>query len=573
MKKRLLPLLLLASLLPPLFAACVEKSPAETGAPETVSRPETLPAETTGLPETAAPETAAPETKAPETAAPETEPETEPVAETDPETEPVTEAEPEPEPETEPVTEPETTAEPEPEPDPIVRLSNLALPPASYMKNPYSAITHIGDPYILYTGGKYYMYATSEMKCWRSTDLKTWTSVGQVYDYTACRFGDQKFWAPECHEYQGKFYLVFSAANKSTGRHSIGIAVADKPEGPFTDLLPEGAPLFSPGYSVIDASLFFDDDGKCYLFYSKDCSTNVIGKNHVSQSCGIELSPDLKSTVGEPVILTTPTEAWEKKSGSYIWNEGPCVLKHNGTYYLMFSANYYATTSYCVGYATAKSPLGPYTKPKNNPILQGSGPTTSGSGHNHYFLSPDGTEVYTVYHTQVDPANPSGNRTPNIDKLVFGEDGLLYANGPSAWNQPVPSGVSGFYKLTEGLSVSATGASAGSAALLLDELTGGSAVSLTAEDSVTLTIASPLRPATLWLYPGASATPESASVLVDGTYLIENVLFPSAEGAPLVFSFSSLPAGVTATTFEITVTPKSGKQACSLSELVLQYKK
>ena len=49
-----------------------------------------------------------------------------------------------------------------------------------------------------------------------------------------------------------------------------------------------------------------------------------------------------------------------------------------------------------------------------------------------------------------------------------------------------------------------------------------SAVSLTAEDSVTLTIASPLRPATLWLYPGAGATPESASVLVDGTYLIDS---------------------------------------------------
>ncbi|MBQ4297102.1 MAG: glycoside hydrolase family 43 protein [Clostridia bacterium] len=470
---------------------------------------------------------------------------------------------------TSPVTEAETGA---PE---LTALPAVDIPNGSFMKNPYNSITKIGDPSILYDNGTYYMYATAAMKCWRSTDLKTWSSVGRVYDYTACRFGDQKFWAPECHEYKGKYYLVFSAQSTKTNRHSIGIAVADKPEGPFTDLLPDGAPLFSPGYSVIDASLFFDDDGKCYLIYSKDCSTNKVNGKKTSQSCGIELTPDLKSTVGEPVILATPTEDWEKKSGNTLWNEGPCILKHDGTYYLMFSANAYSKATYCVGYATAKSPLGPYTKPENNPILQGDGVKTSGSGHNNYFLSPDGTEIYTIYHIHTDVKNPSGDRTPCVDRLVFGEDGLLYANGPTTWRQPVPSGTNGFYKLTKGLSLTAEGADGKNASRLLDGLTGEPSVRLSQDDAITLTLDDPANLSVLWVYPSAddALRPASFSVTVNGTYRFDDVLFSPSSNAPAALSFSPLKNEEPVRSLEICVTPREGSGQSALSEIVLQYKK
>jgi len=457
----------------------------------------------------------------------------------------------------------------------LILLENRDPIGASYTKNPYSSITQIGDPYILYADGAYYLYATSAMKCWRSSDLKTWSSVGRVYDYTACRFGDQKFWAPECHEYKGKYYLVFSAQSSKTNLHSIGIAVADRPEGPFTDLLPDGAPLFSPGYSVIDASLFFDDDGKCYLVYSKDCSTNKVNGKKTSQSCAIELTSDLRSTVGEPTVLSTPTEDWEKKSGSTLWNEGPCIFKHDGTYYLMFSANSYSKATYCVGYATAKNVLGPYTKPANNPLLQTDGEKVSGPGHNNYFLSPDGTEIYTVYHIHTDPKNPSGDRTPCIDRLVFGEDGLLYANGPTTWMQPVPSGTNGYCKLTEGVSVSADGVGDGVAARLLDGRTGSSYLMLAGTDTVTVTLETPTALSELWVYPGDkdALRPLSFSVTVNGTYRFENIAFFSKTNGPAVLTFSALPKGTLIETLEITVTPPDGKQTGALSELVLQYKK
>lgn len=179
MKKRLFSsFLLVVSLLFPLFFSCVQKVPADTAqtateaataaerdavtfpagteAPDTTGAPETTSAETTGAPKTTEPATD------PVTGPPQTEPATEPVTEP-PQTEPVTE----------PVTEPPVTTAAETEdPNAIVALSPSFLPSLSYMSNPYSSITKIGDPYILYTGGAYYMYATSGMQCWRSTNLK-----------------------------------------------------------------------------------------------------------------------------------------------------------------------------------------------------------------------------------------------------------------------------------------------------------------------------------------------------------------------------------------------------------------
>ena len=459
----------------------------------------------------------------------------------------------------------------------ITVLENGGAYGGELMKNPYSAITNIGDPFILYANGTYYMYATSAsggFKAWKSKLLDRWTELGMVYQRTSATFGDQKFWAPECHEYKGKYYLVFSAQNSKTNLHSIGLAVADKPEGPFTDYL-GGKALFSPGYSVIDGSLFFDDDGKCYLYYSKDNSTNYIGDKRVSQSCVIELSSDLKETVGDPILLTTPTEAWELKSGSVIWNEGPCVFKRNGIYYLMFSANYYAAASYCVGYATSSSPTGPFTKPKNNPILQGDGKLTSGTGHNNYFLSPDGTEMYTVYHSHTDVNNPSGNRTPCIDRMVFAEDGALSVNGPSTWRQPLPSGLNGITTIHEGVKAELDGKEA---KLLVDGSTGslttGTYCKLTEESVVTLTFDEETPLTYVWIYPAAYSGyfPKTATVTVNGVYRIENLRFSADVKSPALCVLSELPEGTKVKTLEIAVTLKEGQDTAGLSEIILQKK-
>ena len=470
---------------------------------------------------------------------------------------------------TAPVTDAPVTEAPLTEIDAGLKSSN------DYMTNPYSSITKIGDPFILADGGKYYMYATSAgigFKCWVSDSLTSWSEAGMAYERSADTFGVRNYWAPEVYKYNGTYYMVFSAIDGNNVYH-IGIASSDSPTGPFKDCL-GGKPLYSTGYSIIDASLFFDDDGRIYMYYSRDCSENVINGKHVSQSYGIEVASDLMSVIGEPVLLTTPDVAWELKTGNYIWNEGPCVLKHNGTYYLMYSANGYATNSYSVGYATSDSPLGQYTKSATNPIIQGDGVKLSGTGHNNYFYSPDGTEVYTVYHAHTDPKNPSGNRTPCIDKLVFGDDGELYCFGPTAGRVPLPSGEKGYYKLYEGVTVSAS--SGANASCLMDERLARDergCISLKSDECVTVTLNDPRELYLLWIYNGSETAtiPHRIRIEINGEYVIDDLRTQSSPNAANVISLSNLPEGTKVHTIKIFLTPQDGKDASSICEVLLQY--
>ena len=300
-----------------------------------------------------------------------------------------------------------------------------------FYQNP-QGIDNIGDPFILSAGGKYYVFATGGgigFNVWPSDDLVTFGSKKKALLRAAWANGD--YWAPEVYAYEGKYVMLFSARRTQDQSLRIGIAFADKPEGPYKDTMK--APLLDPGYAVIDASLFVDDDGTPYLYYSRDCSENVVGAYHESHSYVVPLAKDLLSTAGEPVKLTVPDQAWELNSGDYRWNEGPVVVKHGGKYYLYYSANYFASKEYGVGVAVSESPLGPFVKADINPLLTytmaGSKVTVSGPGHNSFFTV--GEELFTAYHTHTYPDLPSGNRQLSYDRAGFHQDGTAFINGPT----------------------------------------------------------------------------------------------------------------------------------------------
>lgn len=326
-----------------------------------------------------------------------------------------------------------------------------------FYKNPVGSITNIGDPYIFKASdGKYYCYPTSwnmGFKAWTSEDLVNWYDLGPVYKgYTSWASSD--YWAPEVVEYKDKYYMYYTgrwAENKSL---RIGVAVSDSPKGPFKDVYDH--PMFDFGYAAIDANILIDDDGKKYMFYSRDCSENIVNGRHESHIYGIELSDDMLSVKGEPVLLAKPEQDWEKYSGEWRWNEGPTVFKHNDKYYMMYSANFYASKMYSVGYAVADSPLGTYAKYEKNPVLESelTWKHVSGPGHNSIVPSPDGSELFAVYHTHTDPKEGGGNRQVFIDRMGFRADGSLYVNGPTITNQPLPSGTSGIANLAKDARVS-----------------------------------------------------------------------------------------------------------------------
>lgn len=336
----------------------------------------------------------------------------------------------------------------------------------------------MGDPFVLLASdGKYYMYGTGGgakdgFATYSSADLVDWKYEGQVFTgNTKDSWSIHSFWAPEVFERNGKYYMFYSAQWRDNPTHEkenfrIGVAVADKPTGPFKDLF--NRPIFDPGYPIIDADVYFGDDGRRYLYYSRACYKHPVESeiskwakkkgwyNEIEESWvyGVELKPDFSGVIGKPVLLlrppvkmNDPQSAWESRSVTAHevnrrWTEGSLTFKHNGTYYIMYSANFFGGQYYAVGYATGKSPLGPFTKAANNPVLQKNtdkGGVVSGTGHNSITYSPDGKEMFCVYHARTKATGDQ--RMVFIDRMKILKDGKLIVEGPDTDPQPLPSGL------------------------------------------------------------------------------------------------------------------------------------
>ncbi|MDE6098856.1 MAG: glycoside hydrolase family 43 protein [Muribaculaceae bacterium] len=324
-----------------------------------------------------------------------------------------------------------------------------------------------GDPFLLHASdGNYYMYGTSlsdGFEAYVSYDgLRGWEPLGQVYKGgQPGQWNQDCFWAPEVYERDGRYYMFYSANSRNNPtaeeeNFKIGVAVSDTPAGPFVDLY--NRPVFEIDYPVIDANVYFDDaSGKAYLYYSRCCYKHPVESeiaeelrrqgiyDYIEESWvyGVELKPDFSGICGEPVLLLAPpTKAgdrqseWESRSATRHeanrrWTEGSYIFRHGDTYYMMYSANFYGGGNYAVGYATSHSPLGPFVKADNNPVLQenaSSGGRVLGTGHNMVVKHTDGT-YYTVYHGRMTD-NP-GERVVFVDKLEIGKDGRLRVVGPT----------------------------------------------------------------------------------------------------------------------------------------------
>ena len=289
-------------------------------------------------------------------------------------------------------------------------------------------ITRIGDPQILLYEGTYYCYATSHNEgflVWQSDDLIHW-SESQMCFRAIDFWGKSHFWAPEVVYHKGKFVMHYTAMSRELNSLRLGVAVAEHPCGPFRDV--HNRPMFDLGYATIDGSVLVCEEGN-FLYYSRDCSENYVDGIKTSQTWCMRLNDDLTETVGAPMLMTTPTEEYEQRSMNmdppHLWNEGPCVIKREGKYLMNYSTNFYASNDYAICLATADSPLGPWMKSENNPVLC-CRRELFGAGHNAFFTGKDG-ELYTSFHIQTNPEKPSGDRRTVIGKVTFGEkNGEIY---------------------------------------------------------------------------------------------------------------------------------------------------
>ena len=333
----------------------------------------------------------------------------------------------------------------------------------------------MGDPFILHaSNGKFYMYGTTDytfmdFRVYESVDLAHWIYRGKCFEPQDSTWTTNVFWAPEVYEREGKYYMLHSSNWKENPTNELenfrlGVAVSDSPLGPFKEMYDK--PIFDPGYPIIDANLYFSEDGKIYLYYSRCCYKHPVESEladklkaegrakEVEESWiyGVEIKADLSGVIGEPKLLlcppkqlTDPQSSWEDLSalageGEAIrrWNEGSFLFKHGDTYYMMYSTNYWRGKHYAVGYATADNPMGPFKKAANNPVLQKDGEVYC-TGHNMVLTMPNG-DMYCVYHgrtTETDSLTGDAKRVAFIDKLEILPDGRLEVHGPTTMPQTI----------------------------------------------------------------------------------------------------------------------------------------
>ena len=216
------------------------------------------------------------------------------------------------------------------------------------------------DPDVLRAGDNYLAYATNaqglNVQSATSTDLQTWTVRDEdVLPRLPAWAVSGRTWAPEVTALGGGrgYAIYFTAQHGDSMRQCIGVGIAARPAGPFSS--PSPKPLVCPlaQGGAIDASSFQDEDGLRWLLWKND-----------GNCCGMDtylylqrLSPDGLRLVTKPVRLIKQDQPWE---GNLV--EAPTLWKHDGTYYLFYSANDYGGENYATGYATARKLTGPYRK-------------------------------------------------------------------------------------------------------------------------------------------------------------------------------------------------------------------
>lgn len=302
---------------------------------------------------------------------------------------------------------------------------------AATYRNPVFA-RDFPDPNVLKVGGDYYAYGTStawepynhEFPILHSRDLVHWRYVGDALTTTpAWSTGD--WWAPDVIAHGGRYYMYYVGKSLANNQHCVAVATATRPTGPFADRGVIGCgDAAVQGY--IDPAPLIDANGKAYLYVSVDNPYHSISV--------IPLASDLLRAAGPRRELFTVSQAWEH--GPYFTTvEGPFPLKRGNTYYLFYSGNDWQH-DYAMGYATAPSPLGPFTKYARNPILRGT-PHVTGPGGGSVVQGLHGG-WWLVYHAwSGSPGYASSVRNLRIDPLQWKGESVS-VRGPTTTPQPAP---------------------------------------------------------------------------------------------------------------------------------------
>jgi beta-xylosidase len=300
---------------------------------------------------------------------------------------------------------------------------------------------YFADPFVFRCGQAYYAYGTGAMgmerdgrafPLLRSTDLSHWQYLGgSLRPILGCH----GYWAPEVAFHEGMYYMYFSANDQSGDEgHRIRVARALAPEGPFESV---GGPLMPNLGFTIDANPFFDPVSKeWFLFFA----TDYLSDEPHGTGIGVVRLRDMTSTLGEPVIVTRASQAWQlyeenRQHMGKLWKqwytvEGPFTVFHAGRYWCLYSGGKWSGDRYGVGFAVADHPLGPWRDDfavHGPTVLRGIAGKVVGPGHTSVTPSPDDRGHILVYHAWDEGMT---RRRMCVDPMIWTPDGPR-CDGPS----------------------------------------------------------------------------------------------------------------------------------------------
>ena len=309
-------------------------------------------------------------------------------------------------------------------------------------QNPFVQTWFTSDPAPMVHDGTMYVYTGHDedgadffwMQEWRvysTKDMVNWQDHGSPLALESFSWADDRAWASQTIERNGKFYWYICAHSRLSRGMAIGVAVSDSPTGPFRDAI--GKPLYENGsWDHIDPTVMIDDDGQAWLYWGNP------------RIYCVKLKEDMISLDGEVFNLEMTEEGFgapdaskrdRNKKYKDVYTEGPWIMKKPAvlatsgksgkagksatsatpSYYLLYAAG---GVPEHLAYSEAPTPTGPWTYKGTIMPEGGTGSFTNHCGYER-FKGHD----YFFYHTGKMPGGGGFGRSVAVEEFKFNADG------------------------------------------------------------------------------------------------------------------------------------------------------
>jgi len=266
----------------------------------------------------------------------------------------------------------------------------------------YLYVTHDEDELV---NGFYTMY---DWHCYSTKDMVNWTDHGVVFSLDDISWAEDRAWAPQVVERNGKFYMYCPVKKQYRGM-AIAVGVSDSPTGPFEAF---GFAVVDEGdWNDIDPTVFIDDDGQAYLYFGNPELRYVLLRESMltyDRTVGVVSVPMTEESFGKGSQPTGTTYA-----------EGPWFYKRNGIYYMVYAAFAEGQGNEHLAYSTSDSPTGPWVY--RGVIMTEEGGTFT----NHPGIVDFKDHSYLFYHTAELPGGNLFHRSVCVAEFTYNDDGSI----------------------------------------------------------------------------------------------------------------------------------------------------